>query len=1033
MQRSLPLISLLAAFACSSLGQSITSVSPISTQQSQSIVIAGSGFGTQSPYTGDSAYIAFFDVTKPWEAGYAGPCPTALISTCQGASTINNAVTLVVQSWSDSSIVLGGFSGAWGSNNSTLDNGDEVQVYVWNAQSGSGPASITTFVTGWFTNVPGSLSQISVGADGSVWGINSSQQIFTYDYPSESWTYVPGSLTQIAVGWGGAVWGLNAQQQIYRWNTAQSEWTQIPGSLTQIAVGVDGDVWGLNAQSNIYHYDAQTGFFGQVPGTLSQIAVGSAGAVYGINGEGGIFWYSSRTRSFQYFLGTTGFEEISVGVDGDVWAVKDNAAYHYNVLYNRMDSTPGSIGQVKVGYGGAVFALDPSQNIFQWNAVSQGWVQIPGSLSSIAVGANGAVWGLNSLQQIYDLTGAQTRLFQNLSAVAGTLNQISVGSDGSVWGLSGSTVEYFNPEMQSFQAVSGAPPLSQISVGVRAMVWGVDTSGNIFQYDATSGTWNNIPGQLRFIQVGADNSVWGINSAGQIFTYDLTNSLWINIPGELQTLSVGADGAVWGINAQQQIYYLNSKKQSWVNVPGSLIQISVGNATNIWGINAQQHVYRYNTGMQSWQQIPGASLVEISVAYDGSVWGVNSAGTLYQWNSSTQSFTFVGNGVSTAFAGNAAAVWALNATSGAVFSWFGSNTGGGSSSTGPQPIVTLNTPAPGASQLSGYAYNVNPNTTSVVVYALTNEWYVQPLVDAPFTAIAADGSWATSTYPWSSLVVLLVNPAIYTPAATEITNPALDPGVLAWTEYPSGPVSLNFSGYTWGIKTTGDSPSDQFNPGPNFWSNDPSVVSVAADGLHLKMNQINGLWECGEVYLNQSLGYGTYTVHVSSRLDQLDQNTVAAPLFIYAASGQEFDNEYSGSGGLIASPNNAQFVVQPYTVPGNIVEYIQPPTAQFTSQMEWSADHIAFSAWSGWSSTPSETDVIYQWYYTGSYIPVPGQERVHINLWLWNGNAPLSGTGDEMVINSFTFQPALAGGSAAPKVRPRKAPNAAALNGGSRQ
>ncbi len=140
---------------------------------------------------------------------------------------------------------------------------------------------------------------------------------------------------------------------------------------------------------------------------------------------------------------------------------------------------------------------------------------------------------------------------------------------------------------------------------------------------------------------------------------------------------------------------------------------------------------------------------------------------------------------------------------------------------------------------------------------------------------------------------------------------------------PSGAVSVNFSGRTWGIKTTGDVPSDQFDPGPNFWSNDPSVVNVASDGLHLKINQINGMWQSAEVYLSQSLGYGTYIVQVSSHLDQLDQNTVAAPLFIYDAPGQELDNEYSGAGCLIPKPNNAQFVVQPYTVLGNIVRYAQ--------------------------------------------------------------------------------------------------------------
>lgn len=330
--------------------------------------------------------------------------------------------------------------------------------------------------------------------------------------------------------------------------------------------------------------------------------------------------------------------------------------------------------------------------------------------------------------------------------------------------------------------------------------------------------------------------------------------------------------------------------------------------------------------------------------------------------------------------------------------------GGGNNNTEGQPSVTLDAPAAGATQLSGHAYNVDTGTIKVVIYALTNEWYVQPVVDAPFTNISFDGSWTSSTNPWSGLVVLLVNPANYMPAATEITNPALDPGVLAYTIYPAGPASLNFSGYTWGIKVTGTSLGDQFDPGPNFWSNNSSVVSVQADGLHLNISNIGGIWQCGEVYLTQSLGYGTYTVQVSSHLDQLGQNTVAAPLFIYAAPGQELDNEYSGIGGLIPGPYNAQFVVQPYTVPGNIVYYMQPSTAQFTTQMEWSATQVTFSAWNGWSSAPTAATLIYQWTYTGSYIPPSGQERVHINLWLLNGSAPVSGVGDEMVINSFAFQ-----------------------------
>jgi len=92
-------------------------------------------------------------------------------------------------------------------------------------------------------------------------------------------------------------------------------------------------------------------------------------------------------------------------------------------------------------------------------------------------------------------------------------------------------------------------------------------------------------------------------------------------------------------------------------------------------------------------------------------------------------------------------------------------------------------------------------------------------------------------------------------------------------------------------------------------------------------------------------------------------------------------------------------------VPGNVARYVQPSSAQFSSQIEWRADHVTFRAWNGWSNIPADGDVIYEWTYTGAYIPPPGQERVHINLWLLRGRAPASGAGDEMVINSFTFQP----------------------------
>jgi hypothetical protein len=129
----LPLFAIAAAVSCAVAQPVITSVSKISTQQFQTIVITGSGFGTHKPYTGDTDYISLEDQTKSpdWQAGY---------------KPYNDTVTLIVNKWEDTKIILGGFSGDWGQFNWTLAIGDSEQVEVWNPQTGAGPAIVYTTV-----------------------------------------------------------------------------------------------------------------------------------------------------------------------------------------------------------------------------------------------------------------------------------------------------------------------------------------------------------------------------------------------------------------------------------------------------------------------------------------------------------------------------------------------------------------------------------------------------------------------------------------------------------------------------------------------------------------------------------------------------------------------------------------------------------------------------------------------------------------------------------------------------------------------
>jgi hypothetical protein len=115
----------------------ITSVSKIAAQKFQTITIQGSGFGTQDAYTGLSDFISLLDNTAGWQGGYEG----CLLGFCT-----TDTVTLVVNEWTNTKITLGGFSGAYGTDNYFLNIGDSEQISVFNPQTSAGPATVNVTV-----------------------------------------------------------------------------------------------------------------------------------------------------------------------------------------------------------------------------------------------------------------------------------------------------------------------------------------------------------------------------------------------------------------------------------------------------------------------------------------------------------------------------------------------------------------------------------------------------------------------------------------------------------------------------------------------------------------------------------------------------------------------------------------------------------------------------------------------------------------------------------------------------------------------
>jgi DNA-binding winged helix-turn-helix (wHTH) protein len=106
----------------------IFSVSPILPLAKQRIVIKGRGFGFHTPYAQtDSAYLAIRDTTADWAGGRIVPQNW-------------DEVMIDVEHWTDTEIVLSGFSGSYAQHWWKLTAGDQLEIAVWNPQSGAGPA-----------------------------------------------------------------------------------------------------------------------------------------------------------------------------------------------------------------------------------------------------------------------------------------------------------------------------------------------------------------------------------------------------------------------------------------------------------------------------------------------------------------------------------------------------------------------------------------------------------------------------------------------------------------------------------------------------------------------------------------------------------------------------------------------------------------------------------------------------------------------------------------------------------------------------
>jgi hypothetical protein len=167
------------------------------------------------------------------------------------------------------------------------------------------------------------------------------------------------------------------------------------------------------------------------------------------------------------------------------------------------------------------------------------------------------------------------------------------------------------------------------------------------------------------------------------------------------------------------------------------------------------------------------------------------------------------------------------------------------------------------------------------------------------------------------------------------------------------------------------------------------------------MDQRDGRPYCAELNLTRSLGFGTYRFVVQNSGD-LGPSAVVS-MFTYDEASvdearRELDVELSRWGN--PESKNAQFVVQPFYVPENVVRF-DAPAGRMTYTFRWQPESATFKATRG--SAPSGPSISQHVFTAG--IPQATGQTVHIDLYEFHHSRSSLQLPAEVVIEKFEYLP----------------------------
>ena len=307
--------------------------------------------------------------------------------------------------------------------------------------------------------------------------------------------------------------------------------------------------------------------------------------------------------------------------------------------------------------------------------------------------------------------------------------------------------------------------------------------------------------------------------------------------------------------------------------------------------------------------------------------------------------------------------------------------------------------------ISGRVTNAGPKQ-QIVIYAHSGQWWVQPdPPETPFVAIKEDSTWSTQTHLGFVYAALLVDPAYHPPPTMDVA-PTQGGSIALVTIVkgegtpqlaPTG--SLKFSGYDWSVRMI-----DSDKGGMNNLYDAENAWTDASGALHMQIKKKSDKWSCAEIFLNRSLGYGTYSVTVRDTSHLEPAANFSMFTFDDSASEEHFrelDVEVSGPGDA-ANRNSARYVKQPLYMAGNLFAFAAP-SGILTYVMRWEPGRASFKTFRG-KSTGGAAQLVSEHEFT-SAIPAPGKAVIRLIFYAVASEKNPLQKPSEVVVEKFEYLP----------------------------